>query len=290
VADAPRRRRRGRLWAGLLLAGVVALGLALAAPGAWRAWSLRPPSAACRARTFDVTLAGLALHLSASPLVRVDTGSGRTGGYRLADPLRLRDFCDHARPGRGARITAIRLDLDPAGPCRGGLAGPGSPPQDRLAAIACPDLGRWTRAAVYSPTEFDHLAIGSSLGAYASFRRERAVTEVNEAPMEAQRLGAFERYPDGFWVAPAWITASGEPVAISCQPSHAPVGPGEEGTLDCTTTHAVGAGVQATLDFRATPAEVETTVRRVEADLVLVLAVLAPGQGLGFTPPPAGGD
>lgn len=274
-------QRRGRLWAGLLLAGVAVIGLAMAAPGAWRAWSLRPPSAACRARTFDVTLAGLALRLPASSLVRVDTGAGHGAGYPLADPLRLRDFCDRARPGQSARISAIRLNLDPAGPCR---AAAGGAPRDRIAAIACPDADRWTRAAVYSPTEFDHLAIGSSLGAYASFRRERAVTAVNEAPMEAERIGAFERYPDGFWVAPAWITASGEPVAISCQPHHD--GGGPTGLLDCTTTHAVGAGLQATLDFRAAPADVETTARRVEADLVLVLAVLAPGQGLGVTPPP----
>jgi len=269
------RLRRGRLWAGLLAAAVVALAIGLAAPGAWRAWSLRPPSAACRARTFDVTLAGLGLHLPASPLVRVDVGAGRDGGYPLADPLRLRDFCDRARPGRGARITAVRLNLDPAGPCRTAA--------DRLAAIACPDAGRWTRAAVYSPTEFDHIALGSSLGSYASFRRERAVTEVNEAPMDAVRVGDFDRYPDGFWVAPAWITASGEPVAISCQPSHAVAG-----ALDCTTTHAVGAGLQATLDFRAAPQDVEATARRVEADLTLVLAALAPGQGLGMTPPPTG--
>ncbi|MBS0410734.1 MAG: hypothetical protein JSR86_12525 [Proteobacteria bacterium] len=272
--------RRGRLWAGLLLAGVGVLGLAMAAPGAWRAWSLRPPSAACRARTFDVTLAGLALRLPASPLVRVDADAGRHGGYPLADPLRLRDFCGYARPGRGARITAIRLNLDPTGPCRTA--------RDRIAAIACPDAARWTRAALYSPTEFDHLAIGSSLGAYASFRRERAVTEVNEAPMEATRVGAFDRYPDGFWVAPAWITASGEPVAISCQPHHD--GGAQTGLLDCTTTHAVGAGLQTTLDFRAPPSDVEATARRVEADLGLVLAVLAPGQGLGMTPPPPAAD
>lgn len=263
----------------VVIVAFVAIAGVLLAPGAFRDWSRRPPSAACRTRTFDVTLAGLGLKVPASPLLILSTGKGADGGYALADALRLRDFCDHAPAGRPARITAIRLNLDPAGPCRTA--------HDHLAAIACPDAlqwgaGRWTKAALYSPAEFDHLALGSSLGSYESFRRERAVTEVNEAPMEAVRVGALERYPDGFWVAPDWITASGEPLAISCNPDHA-----QAGWLACTTTHAVGAGLQATLDFRAPDAEVEATARRVEADLTLVLATFAPGQGLGMTPPPS---
>jgi len=257
----------------VVIAATVAIVLVFIGPGPWRDWGRRPPSAECRARTFDVTLAGLGLKVPASPLLTLSTGKSADGGYPLADPLRLRDFCDHAPAGRPPRITAIRFDLDPAGPCRTA--------RDRLAAIACPDAGRWTRAAIYSPSEFDHLALGSSLGAYESFRRERAVTDVNEAPMEAVRVGAFERYPDGFWVAPDWMTASGEPVAISCSPDHA-----QAGWLACTTTHAVGAGLQATLDFRSPEAEVEATARRVEADLTLALAAFAPGQGLGVTPPP----
>jgi hypothetical protein len=256
-----------------VLAGGMAAALVVVAPKAWRAWSLRPPSAACRARTFDVSLAGLTLHLPGSPVVRVATGKAAGEGYDLADPLRLRDFCDRASPGHAARITAVQLRLDPAGPCR--LA------RDRIAVAACPDADRWTAAAVYSPTEFDHLALGSSLGSYASFRRERAVTVVNEAPMDGVPVGDFNRYPDGFWVAPDWITASGEPVAVSCATSH-----DRPGWLDCTTTHAVGAGLQTTLSFRSPADQVETTVRRLEADLTLVLAVLAPGQGLGMTPPP----
>ncbi|MGA0602606.1 hypothetical protein ACO2Q3_18000 [Caulobacter sp. KR2-114] len=263
-----------RQWKGLVLVGAVLAIAAVFAPGAVQRWNARPPSAACRARTFDVTLAGLGLKVPASPLLKLSTGKGADGGYDLAAPLQLRDFCDRSPPERPARITAIRLDLDPGGPCRNG--------RDRLAAVACPDAGRWTRAAIYSPAEFDHLALGSSLGAYESFRRERAVTEVNEAPMEAVRVGAFERYPDGFWVAPDWMTASGEPVAISCSPDHL-----TPGWLACTTTHAVGAGLQATLDFRAPEAEVEATARRIEADLTLTLATFAPGQGLGMTPPPA---
>lgn len=259
----------------VVIAATLIIGVAVL-PGAFRDWSRRPPSAACRARTFDVTLAGLGLKVPASPLLTLSTGNAADGGYSLADPLRLRDFCDHAGVGRPARITAIRLNLDPAGPCHGA--------HDRLAAVACPDAGRWTKAAIYSPAEFDHLALGSSLGAYESFRRERAVTEVNEAPMEAVRVGAFERYPDGFWIAPDWMTASGEPVAISCSPDHA-----QAGWLTCTTSHAVGAGLQATLDFRAPEAEVEATARRIEADLTLTLATFAPGQGLGMTPPPTAG-
>ncbi len=276
--------RRWRRWVGLGLAAALACAAVAAfAPGAWRSWSLRPPSTACRARTFDVTMAGLGMRLPASRLVQVSTLSVDAGGtFALADGLRLRDFCDRVDAGRPAKITAIQLDLTPRGPCRNA--------RDRIAAIACPDAadtpeapGRWTRAAVYSPTEFDHLALGSSIGSYASFRRERAVTEVNEAPMAATPDGDFDRYPDGFWVAPAWITAAGEPVALSCGPSKSVAG-----WLDCTMTHAVGAGLQTTLDFRAPPTQVEATARRVEAGLTLVLAVLAPGQGLGMTPPPAG--
>ncbi len=271
--------RRWRRWTGLAGLSAVA-ALAVFGPHAWRTWSLRPPSAACRARTFDVTLAGLALRLPASPMVQADTGNGDGGGiYPFDDRLKLRDFCDRTAGGRNVKITAILLKLGPDVPC---------PPSntDRIGAVICPDTSapsaRWTAAAVYSPTEFDHLALGSSIGAYASFRRERALTEVNEAPMEPVRIGAFDRYPDGFWVAKAWITASGEPVALSCSPSKAVAG-----WLDCTATHAVGAGLQATLGFRTPPDEVEVTARRIEADLTLVLAVLAPGQGLGVTPPPA---
>jgi hypothetical protein len=277
----PKLGRRWRRWAGLGLVGLAAAAaLAAFGPGAWRAWSLRPPSAACRARAFDVTLAGLALRLPASPLVRADTGNGDGGGiYPFADGLRLRDFCDRTAGRRGVKITALLLKLGQDAPC---------PPadSDRIGAVVCPDAAgasaRWTAAAVYSPTEYDHLALGSSIGAYASFRRERALTEVNEAPMAPVRIGAFDRYPDGFWVAKAWMTASGEPVALSCGPSKT-----VPGWLDCTTTHAVGAGLQATLGFRTPPDELEATARRIEADLTLVLAVLAPGQGLGVTPPPA---
>lgn len=259
--------------AGLVAIVAALILVALFTPHLLQQWRDRPTSAACRARTFDVTLAGLGLKVPASPLLTLSTGKSADGGYGLADARRLRDFCDQAPPGRPKRITAIRLNLDPTGPCRTA--------HDRIAAIACPDAGRWTKAAIYSPAEFDHLALGSSLGAYESFRRERAVTEVNEAPMEAVRLGAFERYPDGFWVAPDWITASGEPVAISCGPDRA-----QAGWLACTATHAVGAGLQATVDFHAPEAEVEATARRIEADLTLLLAGFAPGQGLGMTPTP----
>lgn len=272
--------RRWRRWGGLALAGLaVGAVLTALAPHAWRAWTLRPASAACHARVFDVTLTGLALRVPASPMLQIDTGNGDGGGiYPLADGLKLRDFCDRAYGGRSVKITALLLKLGEGAPC--------PPGKDLIAAAACPDAagagGRWTQAAVYSPSEFDHLALGSSIGAYASFRRERALTEVNETPMDPVRIGAFDRYPDGFWVAKAWITASGEPVALSCGPSKAVAG-----WLDCTATHAVGAGMQTTLGFRTPPGEVETTARRIEADLSQVLGVLAPGQGLGVAPPPA---
>src|ERR1043166_8323302 len=84
------------------------LGL-LAAPAAWDAWRLRPPSPECKEATFNVDVAGLSFALPPAPIFNVYLGRhSASDAYYFGLGPSLRNFCSLNDQGK-LRTRATRF-------------------------------------------------------------------------------------------------------------------------------------------------------------------------------------
>ncbi len=265
--------------AAIIVVGFVALPLGFFSLVRFHQWERRPPSQACLSTEFPIEVGGTIYRLPAAPIFSVATGKGDPGSVYYFDVnSSLREFCALSRRTEGPlHATALILRFDKlrarnaprvktfcdsaASPWERELCAPGSNPQA---------LGYPQNPAMYVPDEYDHRRLlASGRASFRAFRQK--VDEERQAaiPLQPQRVGDFERYPNGFWIARAGHLSElpGDPYTLYCRES----GPDR---VTCSTTHALKDGLQTTYDFVASPEDIVARAESVEAKLEALLAAL----------------
>lgn len=231
-----------------------------------RRWEMRPPSAACLAKKYPVTVAGATLYLPAAPVITIRAGMN-SHHFQFNDEVRA--ICKKSKTANGP-IHAITINFDFGIPVRapfcqatGSLWGqhlcaPGSGTADG----ASPAI-----ANIYSPTEYEHVHLLDSLS-YANFVEDRDKADAEKHPIESRQAGIFDRYANGYWVARngSWKNDAGEPFTLKCHDVTPAV------TVSCSTTYRLKSGPQVAYHFNAPADRVEAVAKKVDENIRSMVA------------------
>ena len=107
------RDLRLRYVVALCAAGFAIVPTIFVVPGLWQQWQHRPPSQACRAATFKVSVGGATFALPSTSMFSIYLGrTSRTNAYHLETDSGQRDFCgltDHGKHPVEATNISLRL-------------------------------------------------------------------------------------------------------------------------------------------------------------------------------------
>jgi len=254
-----------------------------------REWSMRPPSEACLGSTFRIEVAGATYDLPAAPLFTVftslDSAIDRDSAiYYFGTNSRLRAFCslslEAIEPVHATRLTMRIYRMERSG-------------DHRVEAFCRTRSSRWVRdlcrketgsealiypaeVIIYSPDELDDNYYGyrtkfdPSRGSHGQFLEEQAKAKSDGRPLEHERIGVFERYSNGYWVAHSrsWMTNAGDPFTLHCS-EHTPA------TLSCRAAYGLQGGARLTYQFHAAASDLEATARVVDRNLLAMISELS---------------
>lgn len=231
-----------------------------------RGWETRPPSDACFARKYAVTVAGATYHLPAAPILTIRAGRD---SYHFQFNKSARSIC--ASTGESIDpIHAENLSLDFSIPMRGPFcAAAGSGWSHELCShqATAPHGAHPTLANIYSSEEYDRGHILSARS-YADFMQSRDKARAAGHPFEPQKIGFFDRYANGYWVArsASWTNDDGEPFTLHCADAAQP------GVLNCSTSYRLPAGPQLSYHFTAPANRLEPMAKEVDRNVHAMLA------------------